>query len=522
MQPLSHLKAETDAPVDSKPDVETTAHACRKSVLVWNGRSRCAQLLKRIIESCAAAPVWVHDYAAAGSVALAADCSVALIALDECPASDAPVLDVIRTLKRRGFRVLCFAERTAAWPLGQRCQPLLAGALGLYDSAAPEFTEKLQQSLAQLLRAAAVRLDEEEQIKSEMRRLGVIGESPAMISVFRWVLRVSVLSDLPVLIIGETGTGKELLVNAICQLDEKRRQGPLVALNCSAISPALAESELFGHRRGAFTGADRDRKGLFRSAQGGILFLDEIGDLDTTLQAKLLRVLQENCVLGVGEEREVPVSVRVIAATNRNLQELVKNGNFRTDLFHRLNLLSLYIPPLRERPADLRPLIEHFLKKYRALSPSDNLQVDAEFVEALAQVELPGNARQLENLVRRALVNKETDSPLNLSDLPPEVWQELSEQKPQAAFAGTRESIAKETSSSSSSFVAGSVSDLQTHMLNLLDLNEWNLSQSLEQCERLMVESALQHTQGNQTQTAKLLGITPRSVYNKLRKHHIH
>jgi hypothetical protein len=136
-------------------------------------------------------------------------------------------------------------------------------------------------------------------------------------------------------------------------LDLKRRDGPFVAVNCSAISPGLAESELFGHRRGAFTGADRDRKGLIRSAEGGVLFLDEIGELDNTLQAKLMRVLQENRVLGVGEDREVAVSVRIIAATNRDLDAMVQQGKFRADLFHRLHVLSIHITPLRERPADL-------------------------------------------------------------------------------------------------------------------------------------------------------------------------
>jgi two-component system response regulator AtoC len=518
MRPFSHLKADENVSAGSNGKTPP-ATANGESVIVCGGRSsRAVQLIKRIINTCAAAPVWFDDYHVAAQVEPEAGCSVALVALDGCPVQGAPVLEVIRTLKRRGFRVLCFAENVQAWPLGQRCRTLLAGALGLYDSDAPEFAEHLQQSLMQLLRAASVRQDEEEQIKSDMRRLGIIGESPSMISIYRWILRVSVLSDLPVLITGETGTGKELLVNAICQLDQKRRAGPLVALNCSAISPSLAESELFGHRRGAFTGADRDRKGLFRSAQGGILFLDEIGDLDGALQAKLLRVLQENRVLGVGEEREVSVSVRVVAATNRNLQELVRQGSFRTDLFHRLNLLSLYIPPLRERPADLRPLIEHFLKKYRSLAPTGNLSVDDEFVEALTQVELPGNARQLENLVRRALVNKEGDAPLNLSDLPPEVWHELSERKLEPSYQNTYESRTTETHART----IPSFSELQTHIHNLLDLNAWNLTQTLEQCERLMVESALQHAQGNQTETARLLGITPRSVYNKVRKHQLH
>ena len=184
------------------------------------------------------------------------------------------------------------------------------------------------------------------------------------------MIRISRVSDVPTYITGETGTGKELLAKAIHSLDAKRRSGPFVAVNCSAISPGLAESELFGHRRGAFTGADRDRKGLIRAAQGGVLFLDEIGDLDAALQTKLLRVLQENRVLAVGEERDVPIDVRVVAASNRNLLAMVANGTFRADLFYRFTVLTVHVPPLRERRADIPPLIAHFVQKYQDLESS--------------------------------------------------------------------------------------------------------------------------------------------------------
>ena len=200
-------------------------------------------------------------------------------------------------------------------------------------------------------------------------------------------------------------------------------------MNCGAISSGLAESELFGHRRGAFTGADRDRKGLIRAAEGGVVFLDEIGELDDTLQVKLLRVLQERRVLGVGDDQEVPVSVRVIAATNRDLSAAVRHGKFRADLFHRLNVLSIHIPSLRERRADVRPLIEHLLEKNQSLHTAGSVAAGPDFIEALTRVDLPGNVRQLENLVRRALVNKVTSTPLTLTDLPAEVWQQLAEQE---------------------------------------------------------------------------------------------
>jgi transcriptional regulator with PAS, ATPase and Fis domain len=241
--------------------------------------------------------------------------------------------------------------------------------------------------------------------------------------------------------------------------------------------------------------------------------------LDDALQAKLLRVLQEHRVLGVGEDQEVPVSVRVIAATNRDLDAMVQQRKFRADLLHRLNVLSIHIPPLRERLADLKPLVEHFLEKYRSLRPAGVLSVAPDFVDALTQVELPGNARQVENLVRRALVSKDDETRLSLSDLPQEIWQQLSEQ-------GNSPPIPSETAGEERN-VRNSTPEMPRHdipsyLMNLLDVNGWNLSQSLQYCEKLLLEVALRFAHGNRSQTARLLGITPRSVYNKVHKHQLH
>lgn len=197
-------------------------------------------------------------------------------------------------------------------------------------------------------------------------------------------------------------------------------------VNCGAVNASLGESEFFGHRRGAFTGPERERAGLIRSAEGGMLFLDEIADLEPALQTRLLRVLQENRVLGVGEDREVGVNVRVVAASNRNLELMVQQNKFRAGLFHRLNVLSVQVPPLRDHPDDLVPLIQHFLQKHRSLTPVGAFIVGADFSEALHHVELPGNVRQLENLVWQALVRKTTSLPLGISDLPLDVLQQLS------------------------------------------------------------------------------------------------
>jgi transcriptional regulator with PAS, ATPase and Fis domain len=325
------------------------------------------------------------------------------------------------------------------------------------------------------------------------------------------------LSDLPFLITGETGTGKQVLAHAIHRLDPKRADGPFIAVNCGAISPGLAESEFFGHRRGAFTGADRERLGLVRSAQGGVLFLDEIGELDDALQVKLLRVLQERRVLGVGDDQEVPVSVRVIAATNRNLSAAVQGGKFRADLFHRLNVLSIHIPSLRDRPADIGPLIEHLLETNKSLQTGGSVSASPEFIEALARIDLPGNVRQLENLLRRALVNKRTSASLTLADLPADVWQQLAEQEDRNVI-----SLEQVSSDVPGNAQHETVSEtLPSALVSLLHTHGWNLARTLRDCERILLRAALRRKHGNQSQTARLLGLTPRSIYSKIRRHHL-
>jgi transcriptional regulator with PAS, ATPase and Fis domain len=322
------------------------------------------------------------------------------------------------------------------------------------------------------------------------------------------VIRFSTLSNLPVLITGETGTGKEGLARAVHCLDPNRSRGPFVAVNCGAISTSLAESEFFGHCRGAFTGAERERKGLIRSAEGGVLFLDEIADLEVSLQTRLLRVLQESRVLGVGEDREAKVSVRVVAASNRDLEQMIKQNQFRADLFHRLNVLSIQVLPLRDRPGDLAPLVQYFLRKHQSLTSVGTLTAGEDFLEALRQIELPGNVRQLENFVCKALIHKATDLPLSVSDLPLEILLQLS---------GTKEERVAPKPDVNLLYYKILVNSL----VPVLEENDWNLARSLESCERHALEAAMERTHGNQSQTARLLGITARSVYNKVRKYHL-
>jgi transcriptional regulator with PAS, ATPase and Fis domain len=503
----------TSSCFESAPEPPTSSSPDRAGpVLICESLPSRAELISRLVSESGAEPFLVDPLGLLNLPTLSS--GVALFGFAECSQADAARLNMVRALAGAGHIVICYGQNMRTWPLAKRCNVLVAGALALFDSATLEFSTELRRTLAEVLRLQIVKRDEESRIKCELGKLGVIGESRMMRSIFNRVERAATLSDLPVLITGETGTGKELLVNAIHRLDRKRSAGPLVALNCGAISAGVAESELFGHRRGAFTGAERHRKGLIRAADGGILFLDEIGDLDTALQSKLLRVLQENRVLGVGEDLELPVDVRVIAATNRNLEEMVARGEFRDDLYYRLNILSVHIPALRLRPADLRPLVKHFVEKHRNLCGGRMVAIDREFIEALTRLELPGNAREVENLVRRGLVAKTSDSPLSLADLPREVLEKLAEQ----SIANPNSHDGRVADKSDRQPLAY---DDGEPLFKLLQI-EGNLARTLQRCERSLVASALVQSSGNQSSAAKLLGITPRSVYNKMRKHQLH
>jgi transcriptional regulator with PAS, ATPase and Fis domain len=481
--------------------------------LLCDRKTSRLETVSRVVEECGARPYDAGSLAAVEEGRLHAG-RIILVPLDECPEAGTLIVEQIGALRRGGLTVICYGDGVRLWPLGRRCQLLLAGALDVLDSGQQEFPRELARTLTRLVNAEASRRVEDEKIRGVMKRLGVVGQSREMLAVFRWVVRVAALSDLPALVTGETGTGKEVLVNALHRLDEKRCRGPFVALNCSAINPNLAESELFGHRRGAFTGAEAGRRGLVRSAEGGVLFLDEVGDLDASLQAKLLRVIQERRVLCVGDDREVDVSIRVVAATNRDLGELVRQGKFREDLFHRLNTLSIHLPPLRQRMDDIGPLVEHFLDRHRPPgSAEQTLSAGPEFIEALKLMRLPGNARELEHLVARVVGDRETAEPLSLLDLPADAWRELAvrespAQAPEAAEVRATHSTSPE--------------ELRAQLVRVLEDHGWNLTRSLEYCEQLLLETALQRADGNQTQTARLLGITARSVYNKVRKHNLH
>lgn len=286
----------------------------------------------------------------------------------------------------------------------ERANAMKAVQLGAYD-----FIEKPVQIevLKVILQRAAYlyQIETEYQALVERdRRQGfqeMIGASPPMLKVFDLVRRVAE-SDIPVLIVGESGTGKELVARAIHR-HSARRDGPFVAINCGAIPETLLESELFGHEKGAFTGAHLQRRGRFELAQGGTLFLDEVGEMSTALQVKLLRVLQDHCIERVGGRVEIPVDTRVLAATNTDLWQALKEGRFREDLYYRLNTVTIAMPPLRERGDDILLLAQSLLQRYAEEAGRKITGFTREAISAMERYDWPGNVRELENRIRRAV-----------------------------------------------------------------------------------------------------------------------
>jgi DNA-binding NtrC family response regulator len=305
---------------------------------------------------------------------------------------------------------------------------------------------------------------------------GILAHSSPMRNVMGLIDRAA-QRDTPILLIGESGTGKELLARALHK-KSPRSAGPFVAVNCSAIPETLLESELFGHRRGAFTDARDDQRGLFQSAERGTIFLDEIGDMAPALQGKLLRVLQEKEVHPLGAPAPVPTDVRIITATHRDLGTLVAEGRFREDLLYRINVIEVRVPPLRERPDDLEPLVHHLLRKHGARLGKPGCTVAAPAMALLRQHVWPGNVRELENVIERALVLG-TAAVIDVDDLP-----ERLREHPAANGCGA----------------AG---------------------RRLADVEREHILRTLRDVKGNKTAAARLLGLNRKTLYRKLTHHRI-
>lgn len=309
----------------------------------------------------------------------------------------------------------------------------------------------------------------------------IIGNSRPMRDLVDMVAMVAP-SEATVLIAGESGTGKELIARAI-HYNSDRRNNPLVVVNCAAISESLLESELFGHEKGAFTGADRRREGRFKQADGGTIFLDEVGEMSKAMQAKLLRVIQEREIQRVGSEKTMNVDVRIISATNRDLKEEAASGNFREDLYYRLNVVSLEMPPLRKRPDDIPLLAQHFLGKYAEKNRKAVKGFSPQAMEMLLKFDWPGNVRELENAVERSVILLTGDY-VTERELP----MGLTEDRPDSTVPEPLRQVADEP-------------------------------RPLEEVERDAILAALQASGGNKSETAKRLGINRKTLYKKLKSY---
>ena len=305
----------------------------------------------------------------------------------------------------------------------------------------------------------------------------LVGQSEAVQKI-RAIIQTAAGSEATVLIQGESGTGKEIIANAI-HAQSKRSRGPLVKMNCAAVPETLLESELFGHEKGAFTGADRRRIGRFEQADGGTLFLDEVCEMHPRLQAKFLRALQEREIERLGSSTPIPVDVRIIAATNRELKKALEEGALREDLYYRLNVILLQVPPLRERMDDVPILAMHFLRKYAAREGSAMTVIADDAMNVLLSYAWPGNVRELENAIERAVVLGTGDR-LRAADLPPQVHRRGDDQHPL----------------------------VPAHL-------------TLEEMEKLAIVQALRLTGGNKSEAAERLGIHRTSLYDKMRRYGI-
>src|SRR6478736_213815 len=342
--------------------------------------------------------------------------------------------------------------------------------------------DELEMRIARAVRSQKLETENvslRQQLDSKFGMENIVGESPLMQEVFDTVKQVAP-TRATVLILGESGTGKEMVAKAIHQLSPRAKQ-PLVSVHCAALSPTLLESELFGHERGAFTGAHERRIGRFEQAQGGTLFLDEIGEIDATLQIKLLRFLGERTFERVGSNKTITADVRLIAATNKNLEELVKAGSFREDLFYRLRVVEIVLPPLRERSGDIPLLAQSFLREFARENGKNVNDFTMEALEALMNFAWPGNVRELRTAIEHAVVLSRGER-ITLRDLPV------------SARGG------------------GALNDTKLLPGKALTVKD---------AEKQLIVRALKETDGNRTRAAQKIGMSRRTFHRKLHEYHL-
>ena len=394
-------------------------------------------------------------------------------------------MELIEAMQKRRLSVAVIVT-TGHGSVGEAVQAMRLGATDFLTK--PLDIDHLRQMIGRILRERTL---EEEAAALRNQRLetytfhGIVSQNPRMHAVFEMISQFGKTTST-VLIEGPTGTGKEMVARAIHQMSPQR-QGPFVAINCAAVPEQLLESELFGHEKGAFTGAYGQRKGRFELADGGSLFLDEVGDVPATMQAKLLRVLQERCFERVGGTKTVEVDVRVIAATNRRLPKLVRKGQFREDLYYRLNVVKIELPSLAERQEDIPLLAAHFCHKFarRGTAPKE---ISPEAMELLLRYSWPGNVRELENVIERACVTsrEEVIRPENLS---PEILQPIS-----AQFLGP---------------------------VDLLRPLSDQLPEMIASFEERYLRQALKKTRGHIGRAARMAGLCRRSLTTKIARYRI-
>jgi len=356
--------------------------------------------------------------------------------------------------------------------------------LGAYDYIEKPFrVEKMRlllQRMAEKVRLVTENAFLRERVNTEESLDGIIGTSANIQDVLRMISRLKD-TRTPVLISGESGTGKELVARAI-HFRGTMAQTPFVAVDCGSLVPTLMESELFGYEKGAFTGATKTKAGLFQAANGGTIFLDEIGELPLEMQAKLLRVLQEKEVRPVGSNSNVTVDVRVIAATNRDLEAAYRDGTFRKDLYFRLNVVTVHLPALRDRRSDIPMLVHHFLDRY---AQGANLQVTSAAMKSLLHYDWPGNVRELENCVARAVTLGDHHI-IDVQDLPPAIRTE----QPSATPMSPQDSASISTT-------------------------------ALAEMERMTILRVFEQANGDKALAGKMLGISRATLYRKLKRYNI-
>ena len=426
---------------------------------------------------------------------------------DECirRISEQPVDFILLDInmpKKNGFEVMLYLKAhkidtpvimvTASNDIPDAVKCIKLGALEYLTK--PLNFERLEIAMRNALAESSLKKEVEVMQKGLVNKElfhGIIGKSNAIKQTLEEV-RLVMDTELNVLIIGESGTGKELFAQAIHK-GSKRKNGPFVSVNCAAISSNLADSILFGHIKGSFTGADKDHFGFFEQADQGTLFLDEIGDMDSEIQAKILRVLQERKIRRVGEKKERNIDIRIISATNRDFAEAIKNNAFREDLYYRLEEFLLFIPPLRKRREDITVLAQYFLDEFSRTNHIEPLQFNPEALKILENYQWPGNIRELRNAVQRSAVTRKGN-----------VIDTL-----QTAFIPGSKSI---------SSTENKLPDSNQHTTIPQESNGNHSSYSLEDNERDAIIKAYEASNGNLTKTARMLGIGRATLYRKLDK----